>query len=215
MMDCRRVGELLDDHVDGELSEGLSRELQAHLAACAACAQSEAGLRALLHRAAGLPAEFEPSRDLWPGIEAGISGRRAEHVGRSGTHPLAWSAAAAAALILLLSAATVWVARGGPSPAGPRSAAPSEWASLAASEPDYLRARTQMIEALEARRGQLSPETLKVIEENLAVMDRSLAAMKKALEKDPGNRGLAVLIEEMYREEIRLLMRAANLPAHA
>ena len=215
MMDCSRVEALLDDHVDGLLSEALAREVEAHIGACASCALLEAETRSLLRRVGDLPRGFEPSRDLWPGIEEGILRRPAVTPSGVGSPSLGWLAAAAAALVILSSAVTFWVV-GDPAPPERAVGRPSaELAFLSASEPDYLRARASLLAALDDRRPCLSPETLRVIEENLAAMDAALRSMKSAVETDPGNRGLAELSEAPYREEFRLLLRAASLPAHA
>ncbi len=216
MMDCTRVAELLDDFADGELPEAASSELRNHLDSCEACARSEAELRALLHRAARLSAEIDPARDLWPGIRDRVA--TAAHLTPRTRRPMVayvWMAAAAVLLVVLTSAVTFWVARRG-APAAPRRAVASpELASLRASEPDYLQARRSLVAALNERRRHLSPETVRVIDQNLAVMDRALSSMKTALDKDPGNRGLVVLIESTYRQEIQLLMQAASLPTNA
>ncbi|MEW5764124.1 MAG: zf-HC2 domain-containing protein [Acidobacteriota bacterium] len=215
MMDCRRVEALLDDYVDGCLPEIQAREVEAHLGTCVPCARSEDEIRSLLRRAGYLPIALEPSRDLWPGIEAEIRSPRRESPRRAGSLSLGWLAGAAAALVVLTSAVTLWVTRYPPYPQGGMGRSHPELAFLSASEPDYLRARAALLAALDDRRASLSPETLRVIEENLAAMDTALNSMKAALEKDPGNRSLAALIEATYREEIRLLRRAASLPAHA
>jgi len=216
MMDCTRAAELLDDFVDGELPEAESRELMGHLASCETCARSEAELRALLHRAAKLPVGMDPDRDLWPGIRDMIVAGSAlpSHARRSAV-AYGWMAAAAVLLVLLSSAVTLWVVRHrAPTPVLRPSPA-SELVALRTSEPDYIQARKVLYAALEQRRRHLSPETLQILEQNLAAMDRALRAMKSALDKDPGNRGLAVLIESTYRQEIQLLMQAASLPTNA
>lgn len=216
MMDCTRAQELLDDYVDGELPESLTWELRDHLLCCSACARSEAELRTLLHRAAQLPPEVEPARDLWPGIRDKIAaGSALPSPARRSVVAYGWMAAAAVLLVLLSSAATLWVVRhGAPTPV-PRTRPASELVALRTSEPDYIHARKVLYAALEQRRRHLSPETVKILEQNLAAMDRALHAMKTALDKDPGNRGLAVLIESTYRQEIQLLMQAASLPTNA
>lgn len=216
MMDCTRAQELLDDYVDGDLSESESQKVRDHLKACAACAQSEAELRALLHRAAQLPAEIDASRDLWPGIRDTIASGSARPVpARRSAVATGWMAAAAVLLVLLSSAVTLWVVRHRVSTPVPRPSPASELVALRASEPDYIQARKALMAALDQRRRHLSPQTVTIIEQNLAAMDRALHAMKSALDKDPGNRGLAVLIESTYRQEIQLLMQAASLPTNA
>ncbi len=216
MMDCTRAAERLDDFVDGGLPEAACRELRDHLDSCEACANSEAQLRALLHRASRLPAEMAPARDLWPGIRERVAAT--PHLMPRTKRPLVayvWMAAAAVLLVLLSSAVTLWVARREAPPVPRRAAVSPELVSLQASEPDYLQARKALVAALNQRRRHLSPETVKVIDKNLAVMDQALRSMKIALDKDPGNRGLVVLIESTYRQEIQLLMQAASLPTNA
>jgi anti-sigma factor RsiW len=216
MMDCTRAQDLLDDYVDGDLSEAESQKVRDHLKSCAACARSEADLHALLHRAAELPVEIDASRELWPGIRDKIAaGSALPAPTRRSAVAYGWMAAAAVLLVLLSSAVTLWVVRhGAPTPV-PRPSPASELVALRASEPDYIQARKALVSALDQRRRHLSPQTVKIIEQNLAAMDRALHAMKTALDKDPGNRGLAVLIESTYRQEIQLLMQAASLPTNA
>jgi anti-sigma factor RsiW len=214
MIVCTRVGELLDDYVDGLLPEAVAREIGGHLSGCEACARDERGLRAVLRLSGELPPELEPRRDLWPGVRDGIAARKGLPA-RSGR----WAspvrlAAAAAALVVVTSAATVWLVHRQTS-YPPRPQASPELASLRASEPDYIQARRTLYAALQQRRSHLSPQTVKVIDRNLAVMDQALSEMKLALEKDPGNRGLAVLIESTYRQEIQLLMQVSSLPSNA
>jgi len=216
MMDCTRAEALLDDFVDGELPESLTRELHDHLLGCSACSSSEAELRTLLHRAAQLPPEVEPARDLWPGIRDKIAtGSALPSPARRSVVSYGWMAAAAVLLVLLSSAVTLWVVRHGSPGEHRRAVASPEMVALRASEPDYLQARKVLYAALEQRRRHLSPATVKILEQNLAAMDRALHAMKSALDKDPGNRGLAVLIESTYRQEIQLLMQATSLPTNA
>jgi anti-sigma factor RsiW len=64
---------LLNDHVDGLLSDRQGRALEAHLRQCPDCRTEAARLRALLDRAAALPDSLEPGRDLWPDIAAAIA----------------------------------------------------------------------------------------------------------------------------------------------
>lgn len=212
-MDCRRMDEILDDWVDGTLPESEAASAREHLASCAACRAALQELRGLVDRTASLPASLEPQRDLWPGIEARLAAARPAappSPARAFRPGLAW---AAALLVAMAGLAALVFLKPAPASRAAAQANPS-LVSLRAAEPDYLQARKQLVEALRARRGKLSPETVKVLEENLAVMDRSLAAMKKALEKDPGNRGLADLIDATYRQEIQFLMQADRLPPH-
>jgi hypothetical protein len=74
-------------------------------------------------------------------------------------------------------------------------------------------ARSQLLAALEARKGSLSPQTLAVVEENLKIIDRAVGEMQAALARDPGNRELPALLVTAYRQEIDLLRRVVQLPS--
>ncbi len=216
MMDCTRAEGLLEDYVDETLPESAAREVRDHLVRCSSCALAEAECRALLSRAAKLPAEMVPSRDLWPGIRGRIAAGPARTARAVPSVALYGRIAAAAVLLVVLtSAVTLWVVRRQEPAKPPLAMASPELAALRTSEPDYLQARKALYAALQQRRGSLSPQTVKILDQNLAAMDQALRAMKAALGKDPGNRGLAVLIESTYRQEIQVLMQAASLPANA
>ena len=58
-------------------------EVEAHLAACAACREGARKLRQVLAHATALPGSVAPPRDLWPGIESRI----ARPSGWSGSSP--------------------------------------------------------------------------------------------------------------------------------
>jgi hypothetical protein len=79
------VRNLLNDWIDGELGPDRDREIRAHLAACSACSAEAAELREIIERAERLPAEIEPERDLWPGIEEKLESHGAFESGRDET----------------------------------------------------------------------------------------------------------------------------------
>jgi hypothetical protein len=86
----------LADYFDGTLPPKLHREIEAHLAECAACREELSSLGALLDTVATMAGkQIEPPRDLWPGISSRISGpnerskradRRPEPEGRPPNH---------------------------------------------------------------------------------------------------------------------------------
>jgi hypothetical protein len=78
----------------------------------------------------------------------------------------------------------------------------------------FAAARQQLLAALEARKGSLSPQTLAVVEENLKIIDKAVGEMQAALARDPGNRELPMLLVTAYRQEIDLLRRVTQLPSH-
>jgi predicted anti-sigma-YlaC factor YlaD len=224
-MNCREVQALLDDLMDGDLPEAQRRKVQDHLRGCAECRTSEARLRALLARVGALPRSLAPARDPWPGIVSRITaGEVIEHdfAGRGRRwYLLAAAAAAAAVLILTVSLVTeVLVSRErasrvalAPERSGTAVGVTPASLELAKAQATYAAARQQLLAALEARKGSLSPQTLAVVKENLRIIDRAVGEMQAALARDPGNRELPMLLVTAYRQEIDLLRRVTQLPS--
>ncbi len=220
-MNCQEFAAGLDDFVDGALSEAERRAAVEHRDRCPACRAAEAGLAACLARAASLPRGVAPERDLWPGIVARIEKRNVWRGVFGGAGRVRWSrpgalAAAAAVLVAVSSLVTaVLVVRRAPSPAhsGVTAGVTTASLQLAQARGTYEAARTQLLAALAARRGSLSPATLKVVKDNLAIIDTAVRNMEEALARDPGNRELPALLVTAYQQEIDLLQRATRIPA--
>lgn len=224
-MNCREVQALLDDLVDGDLPEGQRRKVEDHLKGCAECRTSKARLRALLAGVGALPRSLAPARDPWPGIVSRImAGEVIEHdfAGRGRRwYPLAAAAAAAAVLILTVSLVTaVLVSRERasrvavtPKRSGTAVGVMPASLELAQAQATYAAARQQLLAALEARRGSLSPQTLAVVEENLKIIDKAVGEMQAALARDPGNRELPMLLVTAYWQGIALLRHVTQLPS--
>jgi hypothetical protein len=66
---------LLPDYLDGELTGARLAAIETHVACCPACEAELASLRELKRRAAELPRDLQPARDLWPAISAAIAAR--------------------------------------------------------------------------------------------------------------------------------------------
>ena len=224
-MRCEEVRERLDEFVDAALAPTAARAVTEHLRGCASCRAEADSLRRLLATARALPREVAPARDLWPAIEQQIA-TSTVRAGRFGW----WSAGTAGGRRLLAAAALLVAALGtvvgllvvrevrrgeGPT-AGDQptvvtlAGAPG---SDAAAAEQFARARVELRAALEARRGELSPATVDVIDHNLAVIERAAAEIETAMANDPGNQRLHGLLLAVYRQEIELLLRAAKLPA--
>jgi hypothetical protein len=65
---------------------------------------------------------------------------------------------------------------------------------------------------LHARRGQLSPTTVRVLDESLRAIDQAIREARAALEKDPGSQDMLDLLDSVYRQKLDLLRRANALP---
>lgn len=230
-MDHLELRALLDPYLGAELAGAELAALERHLTACAECRAEVAELRALRAAAAALPRELEPPRDLWQGIAARIQ-QAAPAPGRvievrfvrppRRPGPPRWlgQAAAAAALVVLTAGATALVLRGGPqaplavtapAPEPPRPA--TGLAAFAGTEAEYQGAVRALEAELEARRAELSPHTVAVIEENLRIIDAAIAEARAALAADPGNPDVPLMLSTVYRKKVELLERAVTLPS--
>ena len=209
-MTCHDAQDRLDDYVDGSLSEADFQQMELHLAGCAACREEEGALRALLAEAAALPPILEPVRDLWPEIAARIAAPRPRLLLRP------WPMLAVAAALLLGLAAVLLR----PSmPSEPRSAGGvSTLVPAAASSDDllpaeigYARATTELLSVLHGRRERLSPDTLKVVDENLEIIDQALDQVREALRKDPGNHQLSRMLAATHQRKVDVLRNVVNV----
>ena len=213
----------LSEYIDGELDNEERVALEAHLATCGSCYATLAELRQVVARAQGLT-DAAPANDLWSGIRARLTPGRRPGVTRVPSRRFSFSMPqllAASIALALLSAGGVWV--------GLRSTAPTVTAipSMASPPPEYQnasvwtgRARTttdaavsELEEALARNQGQLDTATVRVLRQNLAVIDRAIAQAQRALKRDPGSSYLNLHLANTMRQKIELLRRANALAA--
>jgi anti-sigma factor RsiW len=220
----------LSDYLDGELSDHDQRAVAAHLAECAECARTLDELREVTAHARSL-APTAPSADLWRGIADRI-------VSAEGTRPIVggfgsrrrftftWPELVAASLLLVLVSG--WAAlRLTTKPVAPSSAdlqvGPSdgtgrvdpqdrpEVVPASLDDTEYDAAVADLQRALQSGRGQLDPATVKVVEENLAIIDQAVDEARRALAQDPANPDLSGYLLETRRRKLDLLRHATAL----
>jgi hypothetical protein len=231
------------DYLAGELDDAARDRLDEHLSGCGACRRPLEDLRDVVARARSLE-DLEPTRDLWPGIAAAIGGSvRAQGEGRSGkviALPTASAGtgrdrpsriamtprqltAAAVALIAISVAATSWAGPG----LGARAAAPGTASeesvggavTVAADVPELPEALSSELSELEdvlrAARARLDPNTVRVIERNLTVIEGAIADSRQALAVDPENEFLEHHLNRVYERKLEYLRDAARVIAWA
>jgi len=217
-MNCHEATDRFDDFLDGRLNAAETEDLRAHVAGCPQCAEELASVRELRDLAAALPRSLEPSRDLWPGIETRISEPTVVR-GRFGRNALL---AAAAAVVVVSSVVTAYFVGRSQAvvvtaePPAAVASGPSEilLASFAGLGVDnYMATRTELLDALEARKHELSADTLNVVMENLLLIDQAMDKIAEALGDDPENEFLMKQLAGAYRRQIDLLQRAVRMPA--
>ncbi len=218
--------ERLNDYLDGELSPEEAAAFEAELDSDPALRAEAQAMRALIADAARLPKGIAPQRDLWAAIDAQLVARapRNRTYVRFAQGLLAVAAAAA------IFVAGFWFARNTdstitpvPAPqqvAGndptktteePNAAPPVQFAGYAEITAEYASARTSLRAALEEARPNLAPETILVIDDSLAVIDRAISDIQTALDKDPGNRSLMQSLVAVYNQEVGLLRQVTVL----
>lgn len=211
-MTCQEIRQNLNDFVDEELSAQESSRVEQHLATCDACRQELAGLLALLEAARGLGSEVTPGRDLWPTIESRLESDRS--AGRQWWLQLA---VAGIALVILSVPLSVWWT--GRSTDHSRAAIEHELptpsvstqAQLARSEDGVLLPRTDLVIAIESRRDVVAADTLLVLEENMNLLDRAIGEIRTALDEDPQNLRLRMLLAARYQQERKLLQKVSRV----
>ncbi|MEN3336642.1 MAG: hypothetical protein V7647_318 [Acidobacteriota bacterium] len=215
----------LSDYVDDEIDRAERREIEAHLANCAECRQIVEELRAVVAHAASLDA-VQPERDLWPGIAPRLSAGPAAGArlftrllsARRFSFTLPQIAAAALA-IMLLSGGVVWMARSGDpradfeplSAQSTRAGARPAIAPVERADTPYDQAVTDLEGALQAGRTRLDPGTVRILEENLASIDRAIDQSRRALAADPANLFLNSHLAAARHRKLALLRRASAL----
>jgi len=213
-MSCSEIDILLDDYVDGELGSVERRQVEAHVASCAGCRGALEELRRLQHAVRALPRGLPPERDLLPGVRSGV--RRRPRLGLAG-----FGVAAAAAVLVVALGAWLGLRERVPvtpvtdeAPATSGNALPAAALTLSefeAAELEYERAAARLLEVLEARRDALSPETRRIVTENLQVIDLAIEKARAALEADPTDARNGHTLNALHRQKVELLWRLSRV----
>ncbi|NUM54952.1 MAG: hypothetical protein HUU46_14995 [Candidatus Hydrogenedentes bacterium] len=87
----------------------------------------------------------------------------------------------------------------------------AELAGYKQIELEYAIVREALIEKLDAARPNLAPETLQVVDDSLATIDRAIKEIEMALANDPGNHSLIRSLVAMHDQEVELLHQLARI----
>lgn len=217
----------LDDYAEDTLSAADAQRVRAHLAACAECAAEASFLASLLREARGLPAELEPSRDLWPSIRGALPGTvPVAAPTRPRTSRLAWLLPRLAPIAAALAvAAFLWTRaeRGGerlaPVPHGAEYRSPAASTELvaviAAMEMECRGTVVQLRAAFRERPESANVAAAAAIARNVTVLDRAIAETRAALAEDPGDRELLAILAQRTHRKLSLLQEAVQRAALA
>jgi hypothetical protein len=226
----------LSDYLDGGLAGADRDALEAHLAECGTCRDVLHDLRALVESAHRL-GDVPPGRDLWPGIAAAIGApapaarprdvielpTAARPRARRGLFLTVPQLAAASVVLAVISAAaTLWVGPGvattsalgekkGTEAAATDAGAVFPAADLGAPPPELAQELRRLEETLAAERTRLEPNTVRILEKNLGVIERAIDESRRALAVDPGNAFLREHLDRTYQEKLDYLREAAGI----
>jgi anti-sigma factor RsiW len=84
-------------------------------------------------------------------------------------------------------------------------------AGFRATEGQYSRAIEELVQAVDAQRSHLNPETVRTVDRSLAVIDSAITEARGALIADPGNATLIDLLSATYQRKLDLLRRTSEL----
>ncbi len=226
----------LSEYLDGELPESERAALEAHLETCPSCRETLADLRRIVVRARSLD-DRPPSRDLWSGVAGRIG--MPEWIGAAQTsgparpiNPVERIVAAprrrgitfsvpqllaAGIALAVASAGGAWLVH----PDSTRVASAPVRSAPAPGDDRGLRRRTAVrsydaavhdLERILAEgRGRLDSTTVRVLEQNLALIDRAIAQAERAVAADSANAYLNSHLAETMRRKLDLLRQAASL----
>lgn len=222
----------LSAYLDGELPPAERTALEAHLDGCAECRAILDDLRAIVAAAPAYEGTL-PDRDLWPAIQSGIDARREVAFTPRASMPagrrlftlrelIAASVACAAVVGGVVYAAVSMRTLAAPVPVAVEAPRPAMVTSARALPSVSERAGVVFDQAvgdlervLADGRDKLEPRTLKVIEDNLKIIDRALAEARAAIAADPANAYLTAQVAANMRRKLEILRSAAGAIAAA
>ena len=224
------------DYLAEELDETARAAVDRHLSECGPCRLALEELRDVVSRARGLE-ELRLPRDLWPGIAAAIGMPIRVRPGSSGAQVIALPTAqarresggpsgvtftrpqlAAAAIVLVaFSALSTWWAgpglgvRGGVAVETPTPTAVAMVADAPAPPEGLAEDLAALQEIFEVARATLDPNTVRVLQRNLSVIEQAISDSQQALALDPENEFLSHHLERVYARKLAYLRDAARV----
>jgi anti-sigma factor RsiW len=214
----------LSEYVDGELNSADVEALEAHLMNCVECGRTVQQLRTVVLRA-GQVIDREPEADLWPAIAARLAvadqGADRELATSPRKRRVSFSIpqlAAASIVLMLMSAGTMYLMTNGDDAAQTTGAGqtamrplPPGSASVRAVTRNYDATVDELEMVLERNRNQLDTSTVRVLEQNLAIIERAIAEARAALGQEPANPYLSRYLDDAMQRKVQLLRRATSV----
>jgi anti-sigma factor RsiW len=212
-MACERYQNAIHELVDGTLGPLRRSELELHLESCESCRALVADLRAIAETARSLDV-LEPPAQAWAGIAARLRAEGRVTSGPASRHGRGYAVLAlAAALVLAVSASLFVLSRAGrdaaPAIADGHAGGNADAANpvervakeMALSEQHFQNA----VELVKQSADVGGPETAKVLQNELQVMNKAIAERQAALLANPQNAQASHSYYELLKQKIRFL----------
>ncbi len=213
----------LSAYLDGELSADERTDLERHLELCDECRTALQQLRGVVTWAADFEGR-EPANDVWPQIAAVIGDTPSGVVKldarrRSPKHfALSIPQSLAAAIALAVVGAGGWSLARLTAPESQMAAvidisAPDAGATVMATiavAQKYGPAISVLERVLLQENGTLDSTTVRVLRQQLAIIDRALTEAQEALARDPASDFLADHYTGMMKKKLNVLRQAAR-----
>ena len=221
-MRCRKAHEYISRSIDGELSGRQAARLERHLASCGECRALLEDLRAIASDAARLDAP-EPSDKVWKGIRAGLAAANLKPAGKNlspvrrplfglSVPGLRYAGVAALAVVLVASGLIVGLRLGRQgTPARSDRGEKYTLAKLDEAERHYQQAIKSLSEAFASQKGGLVPQVVELFDRNLAVIDATIQACRRAVLEEPDDLQARSYLLAAYTEKVTLLDSALDL----
>jgi hypothetical protein len=115
--------------------------------------------------------------------------------------------------LIFTSSITWYLARQqAPQPVARAAPANAQLVAYRQVEAEYSRAANDLLTLLEQRRGSMDTALVRVVEENLRVMDDAISKARAALLSDPSNQSVAGILAATQESKLKMLRRAIAAP---
>lgn len=194
-MRCSKAQKLISEYLDGELDVRRETHLRQHLGGCAECREVLADFQAVVKEAGRLE-ETIPSDFVWMKIKAGLE------TGAKRRNFLPFSPALQYSLGALLAVALI---AGGLFFGLRGREETTTMAKLKEAEHYYQLAIRALDDALASQKNGMDPELARVLDQNLKVIDSSIAACERYVRSDPDNVGARTTLLAAYGKKVGFL----------
>jgi len=207
----------LSEYIDGELDATEREALEAHLATCGHCYAILGDLRQVVARAKTLQ-DTAPATNLWTGIAREIRreqapARRDRLVRRRFSLTVGQLLAASIALMLIAGSGAWLALRPQPVADGGRLGNREALARQVDWTGRTDEAIADLQTALAQNEKRLDTATVRIVRQNLAIIDRAIADARIAVQNDPGNAYLNLHLATTMRRKVELLRRVNDMAA--